>query len=88
MIPIWLPSGSITLTSLALILLLILTRFDRAGRWGRLGEAMFYLLVYDFNGCLRMYALAGEIGQSAAGICGSGLQSPPGTFQNADGTSA
>jgi hypothetical protein len=46
--PIWLPSGSITLISLALIFLFILTLFVRIGRWGRLGEAMFYLLVSRF----------------------------------------
>ena len=44
-IPIWLPSGSITLISLALIFLLMLTLLVLIGRWGRLGEAMFYLLV-------------------------------------------
>jgi len=34
-----------TLTSLALIVWLMFTLLDRFGRWGRLGEAMFYLLI-------------------------------------------
>ena len=43
-IPICSPSGSITLTSLALMSLLMFVLSDRIGRWGRLGAAMFYLL--------------------------------------------
>ena len=45
--PTWLPSGSITLTSLALIFLLMLTLSLRIGRCGFLGAAMSYLLVYQ-----------------------------------------
>ena len=45
MIPICSPSGSITLTSLALISLLMLILSDRIGRWGRLGDAIFTSLI-------------------------------------------
>ena len=36
-----------TLTSLALIFLLMLTLSVRIGRWGRLGAAMSYLLAHQ-----------------------------------------
>ena len=55
--PTWLPSGSITLTSLALIFLLMLTLSLRIGRWGRLGAAMSCLLVYQLWSWL---AIAGK----------------------------
>ena len=44
-IPTCSPSGSITLTSLALMSLLMFVLSDLTGRLGRLGAAMFYLLV-------------------------------------------
>ena len=46
--PICSPSGSITLTSLALMSLLMFVLSDRIGRLGRLGAAMFYLLALIF----------------------------------------
>ncbi len=47
-IPICSPSGSITRTSLALMFLLMFVLSDRMGRLGRLGAAMFYLLVLSY----------------------------------------
>jgi hypothetical protein len=41
MIPIWFPSGSITLTSLARIFRLTLILSDRSARLGLFGTAMF-----------------------------------------------
>ena len=58
--PICSPSGSITLTSLALMFLLMFVLSDLIGRLGLLGAAMFYLLHFNKVGlhlCVRTVSI-------------------------------